>query len=110
MTQLGVFSGYIERGVAGCALLFGIFGGMIPAAAVGSVAVYTPSPSQIGTMNGLMVMGTNAGMLFGPPAMAAVRAGTGGWSEVIWLVASMAGVGVALSLITRPMERNAKSE
>ena len=43
-----------------------IFGGMIPAAAVGSVAVYTPTPSQIGTMNGLMVMGTNAGMLFGP--------------------------------------------
>ena len=111
ITQLGVFSGSIGEGARlGCALLFGIFGGMIPAAAVGSVAVYTPAPSQIGTMNGLMVMGTNAGMLFGPPAMATVRAGTGAWSEVIWLVASMAGVGVVLSLITRPMERNANSE
>ena len=53
------------------ALAFGIFGGMVPAAALGSVATYTPSPAQIGTMNGLMVMGTNTGQLFGPPALAA---------------------------------------
>ena len=108
LTQFGVFSTSLAEELRlACALMFGIFGGMIPAAALGSVAVYTPAPAQIGTMNGLMVMGTNAGMLFGPPSLAAVRASTGSWNDVIWLVATIAAVGVMLALISRPLERRA---
>ncbi|MGB0630586.1 MAG: CynX/NimT family MFS transporter [Alphaproteobacteria bacterium] len=108
LTQFGVFSAVLnDETRLACALLFGIFGGMIPAAALGSVAVYTPAPAQIGTMNGLMVMGTNAGMLFGPPAVAAVRASTGNWNDVIWLVAAIAAVGTVLALMSRPLERRA---
>ena len=108
LTQLGVFSTVLsDEARLVCAVLFGIFGGMIPAAALGSVAVYTPAPAQIGTMNGLMVMGTNAGMLFGPPAVAAVRATTGNWNDVIWLVAAIAAVGAILGLISQPLERRA---
>lgn len=111
LTQFGVFSPVQgEETRLACALLFGIFGGMIPAAALGSVAVYTPAPAQIGTMNGLMVMGTNAGMLFGPPAMAAVRTGTGNWNDVIWMVASIAAIGVVLALISRPLEQRANEQ
>ena len=104
LTQFGVFSTSLAEELRlACALMFGIFGGMIPAAALGSIAVYTPAPAQIGTMNGLMVMGTNAGMLFGPPSLAAVRASTGSWNDVIWLVATIAAVGVMLlALISRP--------
>ena len=108
LTQFGVFSTSLAEELRlACALMFGIFGGMIPAAALGSVAVYTPAPAQIGTMNGLMVMGTNAGMLFGPPSLAAVRASTGSWNDVIWLVATIAAVGVMLALLSRPLERRA---
>jgi MFS family permease len=108
LTQLGVFSTVLsDEARLISAVLFGIFGGMIPAAALGSVAVYTPAPAQIGTMNGLMVMGTNAGMLFGPPAVAAVRATTGNWNDVIWLVAAIAAVGAILGLISQPLERRA---
>jgi flagellar biosynthesis/type III secretory pathway M-ring protein FliF/YscJ len=46
-------------------------------------------------------------MLFGPPAVAAVRASTGNWNDVIWLVASIATVGVVLAFISRPLERRA---
>ena len=106
LTQLGVFSPTLgEEFRLVCALVFGIFGGMIPAAALGSVAIYTPSPAQIGTMNGLMVMGTNSGMLFGPPAVAAVRAGAGNWQDVIWLAASFSAIGIFLALLSRSLER-----
>ena len=108
LSQFGVFSTVlVDEARVVCALMFGVFGGMIPAAALGSVATYTPAPAQIGTMNGLMVMGTNAGMLFGPPAVAAVRASAGNWNDVIWLVASIATVGVVLAFISRPLERRA---
>tara|TARA_R110000868_G_scaffold46376_10_gene153273 strand:+ start:9350 stop:10591 length:1242 start_codon:yes stop_codon:yes gene_type:complete len=108
LTQIGIFSAVLpDTARLAFAVLFGIFGGMVPAAALGSVAIYTPSPSQIGTMNGLMVMGTNTGMLFGPPAIAAVRAATGNWHDIVWLVGAMAGAGLICAMLSRASERRA---
>lgn len=108
LSQVGIFSAVLpDTARLAFAVMFGIFGGMVPAAALGSVATYTPSPAQIGTMNGLMVMGTNTGMLFGPPAAAAVRASTGNWHDVVWLMVSLAATGVILALLSRGLERRA---
>ncbi len=110
LSQIGIFSAFLpDTARLGFAVLFGIFGGMVPAAALGSVAIYTPSPSQIGTMNGLMVMGTSTGMLFGPPAVAAMRAVMGNWNDVVWLMVSLATVGVILAVLSRRLERRANS-
>jgi MFS family permease len=110
LSQIGIFSAFLpDTARLGFAVLFGIFGGMVPAAALGSVAIYTPSPSQIGTMNGLMVMGTSTGMLFGPPAVAAMRAVLGNWNDVVWLMVSLATVGVILALLSRRLERRANA-
>lgn len=110
LSQIGIFSAFLpDTARLGFAVLFGIFGGMVPAAALGSVAIYTPSPSQIGTMNGLMVMGTSTGMLFGPPAVASMRAVMGNWNDVVWLMVSLATVGVILAVLSRRLERRANS-
>tara|TARA_R110002072_G_scaffold1083_15_gene8835 strand:+ start:1389 stop:2615 length:1227 start_codon:yes stop_codon:yes gene_type:complete len=110
LSQIGIFSAVLpDPARLGFAVMFGIFGGMVPAAALGSVATYTPSPSQIGTMNGLMVMGTNTGMLFGPPAAAAVRAATGNWNDVVWLMVSLATAGLVLAVLSRGLERRANA-
>ena len=110
LSQIGIFSAFLpDTARLGFAVLFGICGGMVPAAALGSVAIYTPSPSQIGTMNGLMVMGTSTGMLFGPPAVAAMRAVMGNWNDVVWLMVSLATVGVILAVLSRRLERRANS-
>ena len=110
LSQIGIFSAFLpDTARLGFAVLFGIFGGMVPAAALGSVAIYTPSPSQIGTMNGLMVMGTSTGMLFGPPAVAAMRAVMGNWNDVVWLMVSLATVGVILAVLSRRLERRANA-
>ena len=110
LTQIGIFStGMPDVGRFALILLFGIFGGTVPAAALGSVAVYTPSPSQIGIMNGLMVTGTNTGMLFGPPAIAAVRATTGNWNDIVWLLVAFAATGLICALLSRGCERRANA-
>lgn len=110
LTQIGIFSGgFPDAGRIVLVLLFGIFGGMIPAATLGSVATYTPSASQIGITNGLMVTGTNTGMLFGPPAIAAVRAATGDWNDIVWLLAALAGAGLVCAMASRGCERRANS-
>jgi DHA1 family inner membrane transport protein len=86
---------------------FGIAGGLIPASALAAAPVYAPTPAQVGTMSGLMVMATNAGQLFGPPAIAAAREQAGSWEGTLWLVLSLALAGLLLAVLSRPMERNA---
>lgn len=85
-------------------LVFGLAGGLIPASALAATSVYAPTPAQIGTMSGLMVMATNAGQLFGPPAIAAAREEAGSWEDTLWLVLSLALVGMILAALSRPME------
>ncbi len=106
--EIGLFSPAVPDGARlALALAFGIAGGLIPAAVLGSVATYTPSPAQIGTMNGLMVMGTNTGQLFGPPALAAARQSAGSWEGALPLVLALAVLGAVLALASRSMERRA---
>lgn len=109
LTEIGIFSAAVPDALRlALALAFGVFGGMIPAAAIGSVAVYTPSPGQVATMNGLMVTGTNTGQLFGPPALAAARQSAGSWEGTLWLVLCLAAAGLALGLASRAFERRAQ--
>ena len=89
------------------ACLFGVFGGMIPAAALAAAPVYAPSVALIGTMGGLMVMGSNTGQLFGPPALAASRVHAGSWEGTLGLLLGLAVAALACSLASRPLERRA---
>ena len=87
------------------ALVFGVAGGLIPASALAAAPIYAHSAAQVGTMSGLMVMATNAGQLFGPPALAAVREQAGNWNGTLWLVLSLAVAGFLMAVLSQPMER-----
>ena len=89
------------------ACVFGVAGGIIPAAALAAAPVYAPSPALIGSMGGLMVMGSNTGQLFGPPALAASREHAGSWEGTLGLLLSLAIAAVVLSVASRPAERRA---
>ncbi len=106
LTEIGILSGALPnelRLVLAC--VFGIAGGIIPAAALAAAPVYAPSPALIGVMGGLMVMGSNTGQLFGPPALAAGREYAGSWEGTLGFLLSLAIAAAILSLATRPMER-----
>jgi len=108
VTEIGIFSGVFPDSIRlGLAFLFGICGGLIPAAALAAAPIYAPTPALIGTMGGLMVMGTNTGQLFGPPALAAAREAAGNWDSTIWLLLSLAIAGIVMALLSRPLEKRA---
>jgi DHA1 family inner membrane transport protein len=89
------------------ACVFGVAGGIIPAAALAAAPVYARSPALIGSMGGLMVMGSNTGQLFGPPALAASREHAGSWEGTLGLLLTLAVAAIVLSVASRPSERRA---
>lgn len=106
LTELGIFTTALPPAARFIlALAFGIAGGLIPAAALAATPVYAPSPALIGSLNGLMVMGSNAGQLLGPPALAAARERTGSWEGALWLMLVLAVASAACALASRPAER-----
>ena len=108
IAEIGIVSAALPnelRLVIACG--FGIAGGLIPAAALAAAPVYAPSPALIGAMGGLMVMGSNTGQLFGPPALAAGREYAGSWEGTLGLLLSLAVAAAILSVASRPMERRA---
>ena len=108
VTEIGIFSGVLPDALRlGLAFLFGIAGGLIPASALAAAPVYAPTSALVGTMGGLMVMGSNTGQLFGPPALAAAREAAGSWDGTVWLLLSLALAGVVVAVLSRPMERRA---
>lgn len=110
LTEIGIFSSAVPDSLRlGLALLFGIAGGLIPASALAAAPVYAPTPALIGTMGGVMVMGSNTGQLFGPPALAAVREAAVSWNGTVWFLLSLAVAGIVLAVLSRPMENRANS-
>lgn len=94
-----IFSG-LPDGVryAACALLSAV-GGMLPAAVLSSAPEIAPSPGHIGTMNGLIVQGSNVGLLIGPPLLAAVVAVGGRWEMGLGLFLAAAGAATIAGLL-----------
>lgn len=108
VTEIGIFFGDMPNSLRLIlAFIFGIAGGLIPASALAAAPVYAPTPALIGTMSGLMVMGSNTGQLFGPPALAAAREAAGNWDGTAWLLLSLAIAGIIVAVMSRPMEHRA---
>ena len=90
-------------------VLFGLAGGLIPAAALAAAPVYAPSPALVGVLTGLMVMATNLGQLTGPPLMASARVASGDWSGTVLVLACLALAAIASALASARHERAARA-
>jgi CP family cyanate transporter-like MFS transporter len=60
-------------------------GGALPGTVMAAVPVHARSPLEVALGNGIVVQCINVGVLLGPPAIAAVVAGFGGWDAGRWL-------------------------
>jgi MFS transporter, CP family, cyanate transporter len=75
------------------ALLFSIFGGMIPGSLFAGVARHAPSPAHISTVNGLMLQGVAVGQLIGPAVTTwLVGMGDGVWAWSLGYLLPMAAL------------------
>lgn len=84
------------------ALLFSVFGGLIPATLFGLAPIMAPNERTISTTVGWMMQWSAAGQLTGPPVVAWVASQAGGW-QWTWAVTGASCVAGALlaALIAR---------
>ena len=89
--SLGMFSfGLSLAPVYLCAFLFSCVGGIVPASVISAAPIHAPSEQLIPATNGLLVQGSNLGIVLGPPLVSSVAAGLGWrWVPATTLLAAL---------------------
>ena len=98
---LGIYLGDLPSGmkIALC-YVFSAVGGLLPASVLAATTDYAPRKDLVGTTNGLVMQGSNLGQIIGPPTVAALVAGFGGWhaAPIYIVTAAVFGMGLALAI------------
>jgi predicted MFS family arabinose efflux permease len=71
-------------------LAFSYSSGAIPAVAFGAAQSYARSQSQVASLQGLMMQGSNLGQFVGPPAIAAAVSVSGRWGDAVYVMVAAA--------------------
>jgi len=79
----------------GSCLAFSYFSGVIPAVAFAAPQTYARSQSQVASLQGLMMQGSNLGQFVGPPAVAAAVSAGGRWGDAVYVVVAAAALTLA---------------
>ncbi len=85
-------------------LAFSGFGGLLPTAVLAGAPVFAPSPGAVGTVNGMLLQGSNAGQVIGPPLAAFVVTASGGWHGALLVIAAACTGGLAVAFAIRRFE------
>ena len=103
---LGVFAAELaETWRLLCAAGFALIAGLIPGAVFAGIPAHAPTPDQAGAVTGVILQGSNFGLLCGPPVLAALVLRLGGWGESSWLYLILGAVGLVIALGLRRVER-----
>jgi MFS family permease len=90
-----------------CCLGLSFVGGAIPAAVLTSPQQYARSAGQVGSLQGLIMQGSNIGQLIAPPAVAAVVSASGYWDAAGWVIGAAAGCAAVCGIAVRRINRSA---
>lgn len=100
LVSIGIFGpGMVAEVRYGAALVFNLIIGVIPAAVMSGVPRYAASPSEVGTLQGLVVQFANLGIFAGPPLVAAAVTWAGAWEAALAVLLGTAAIGAALSVL-----------
>lgn len=88
-------------------IVFSCVGGMIPAAVLSGVPAYARVPTQVGTLNGLVVQVSHLGQFIGPPTVAAAVAVSGQWRAALQVLLAAAGIAILAGFAVTLCERSA---
>lgn len=81
-------------------LLFSSIGGLVPATIFTLAVRLAPDERQIATSVGWVQQWSALGQFFGPPLVAWVAAGSGGWHHTHWVTGGLCLIGAALAWLT----------
>jgi cyanate permease len=105
LCNFAIFSDAVPDGGRYAAVIaLSLFGGVIPAAVFSSSQRYARSAAQVGSLQGLIVQGSNMGQFVGPPAIAAVVSASGSWEAAVYVVVASAVLGLAAGTLVDRLE------
>jgi cyanate permease len=105
-TAIGIFSNAAPDWLRlGSCFAFSYLSGVTPAAAFTSTQTYARSPSQVASLQGLLMQVSNLGQLVGPPAVAAVVSATGRWGDAVYVMLAAAACGFGCGVAATRHER-----
>lgn len=98
-----VFFGIFADGLSdtvryACVLAYGLITGNIPPAVFAGSARHARSPSELGSIQGLVVQISNVGTFAGPPLIATAVTRGGGWGAALSVILAAAAIGLAASV------------
>ena len=95
----GMFAAHLPlTAVYACCFLFSCVGGIIPASVLSAAPFHAPSEQLIPATNGLLVQGSNLGIVLGPPLISAIAV-RAGWNWVPALVLVAATMATTLAVL-----------
>jgi len=86
------------------AFVFSAISSAIPGALFAAVPVHAPRPALVGATMGVLMQGSNAGLLIGPPIVAALVS-TGGWSWALFYILPALGCSALAAWLLHRAER-----
>jgi predicted MFS family arabinose efflux permease len=89
----------------GSCFAFSYLSGVTPPATFTSTQVYARSPSQVASLQGLIMQVSNLGQLVGPPAVAAVVSASGRWGDAVYVMLAAAACGFGCGVAVARHER-----
>ena len=105
MSFVGIFAnGLPDAARFACVLAYGFITGNIPPAVFSGGAHYARSPSEAGSIQGLIVQLSNVGIFAGPPLIAAAVTHGGGWDAALWVILAAAAIGLGAALAIARLE------
>jgi len=105
MAFLAIFANGLPDAVRfACVLVYGFITGNIPPAVFSGSVRHARSPSEAGSIQGLIVQLSNVGIFAGPPLIAAAVTHGGGWGAALWVILAAAAIGLAAALAIARLE------
>jgi MFS family permease len=105
ITGAGLLSSAADGVRIGCALAFSVLGGVIPAAVFSGTAVHAKTQQHIGTTNGMVTQSSHLSQFVIPILIAWVASRAGGWEASLWVILTLAAVGVVAGYAVGHFER-----
>ena len=111
MAFVAIFAGGLpDAARLACVLAYGFITGNIPPAVFSGSVRHARSPSEAGTIQGLIVQVSNVGIFAGPPLIAAAVTHGGGWGAALWVILAAAAIGLAASIAIARLEAPRRAE
>jgi nitrate/nitrite transporter NarK len=106
VTGIGIFADAAPDWLRlGSCFAFSYLSGVTPPATFTSTQTYARSPSQVASLQGLIMQVSNLGQLVGPPAVAAVVSATGRWGDAGYVMLAAAACGLVCGVVVTRHER-----